>query len=88
MEPTSLLGGAGNDTIVGGFGRDLIIGGIGIDKLYGGLTSGSTNSDDGNILIGDSTKLDTNEAALWAIRTQWASAADYPTRISSLRSQL
>ena len=80
-----LVGGAGADTIVGGFGRDLIIGGAGIDKLYGGLTSGKTNTDDGNIIIGDSTKYDTNEAALWSIRTQWASSAAYATRISSLR---
>jgi hypothetical protein len=80
-----LVGGAGIDTIVGGIGRDLIIGGAGADKLYGGLTSGSTNSDDGNIIIGDSTKYDTNEVALWSIHTQWTSSAAYATRISNLR---
>src|SRR5262249_26826664 len=34
--PTTLKGGAGNDTIIGSKGRDLIIGGLGDDSLTGG----------------------------------------------------
>ena len=79
-----LVGGAGADTLIGGFGRDVLSGGTGIDKLYGGLNGKTTNTDDGNILIGDSTIYDANESALWNIMQQWGSTDDYNTRIANL----
>jgi hypothetical protein len=81
-----LVGGAGTDTLVGGFGSDVLTGGAGIDKLYGGLVGKTTNSSDGNIIIGDSTVHDTNEAALWAISQAWSAPLDYGTRITDLRN--
>jgi Ca2+-binding RTX toxin-like protein len=79
-----LVGGNGLDTLSGGAGRDVLIGGAGADKIYGGLMSGGTNANDGNIIIGDATRFDTNEAALWAISQQWNSADNYAARISKL----
>ena len=81
-----LVGGAGNDILVGGFGNDVLTGGAGVDKLYGGLIGATTSSTDGNILIGDSTSYDSNEAALWAISQQWNAPLDYATRIADLRA--
>ncbi len=79
-----LIGGTGLDKLIGGAGRDVLIGGTGADKLYGGLMSGPTNAADGNILIGDATQFDANEAALWGISQQWNSSDDYATRTTKL----
>jgi hypothetical protein len=64
----------------------VLIGGAGIDKVYGGLNGATTNTSDGNILIGDATAYDTNEAALWAISQEWNAPLDYTTRITELRN--
>jgi Ca2+-binding RTX toxin-like protein len=79
-----LLGGNGNDTLIGNLGRDVLIGGTGADRVYGGLASGPTNTADGNIIIGDSTRWDSDPAALGAIAQQWNSTDDYATRIAKL----
>ena len=79
-----LVGGNGNDTLIGSLGRDVLIGGSGADRIYGGLASGPTNTADGNIIIGDSTRFDTDPAALGVIVQQWNSADDYTTRIAKL----
>jgi hypothetical protein len=72
-----LIGGAGNDTLLGGAGRDVLIGGTGVDSL-------SDNSGD-NILIGGSTDLDSNHAALQAVMATWGNTIDsFQTRMSKL----
>jgi Ca2+-binding RTX toxin-like protein len=58
-----LLGGAGNDSLQGDAGRDVLIGGDGADTLFGG--------DDDDLLIGGTTSHDANNAALFAIMTEW-----------------
>jgi hypothetical protein len=80
-----LVGGAGNDILVGGGGTDLLIGGTGLDKLYSGtVAKPQSNTAGGSILIGDSTKYDTNEQALASILAQWASPQPYATRTANL----
>jgi Ca2+-binding RTX toxin-like protein len=79
-----LVGGAGNDTLVGGSGRDVLFGGAGADKVYGGLTSGPTNSDDGNLIVGDATVYDASAAALGKIASVWSGPGDYNSRINTL----
>jgi hypothetical protein len=79
-----LIGGAGNDTLIGGGGRDVLIGGTGADKVYGGLTSGATDSNDGNLIVGDATTYDASEAALGKLAAAWNGSADYNTRINAI----
>jgi Ca2+-binding RTX toxin-like protein len=80
-----LVGGAGNDVLVGAGGTDLLIGGAGIDKLYSGtVLKPQSNTAGGSILIGDSTKYDTNEQALASILSQWAAPQSYATRTANL----
>lgn len=81
-----LVGGAGTDTLIGGFGNDVLTGGAGADKLYGGLNGATTNTSDGNLIIGDSTVYDANEAALWTISQAWNAPLDYASRIAELRN--
>jgi Ca2+-binding RTX toxin-like protein len=79
-----LVGGAGNDILIGGGGRDVLIGGTGADRVYGGLISGITNTSDGNLIVGDATVYDTNEAALGKLSSAWSGPADYNTRINAI----
>jgi Ca2+-binding RTX toxin-like protein len=72
-----LDGGAGDDNIVGGAGRDVIISGAGADR-----TVASSEED---ILIAGFTAYDGNQAALNAVRDEWASSRDYDTRVANIR---
>jgi Ca2+-binding RTX toxin-like protein len=49
--PTTLLGGAGNDTLVGGAGNDSINGGPGDDLLWGGPGNDTLNGGTGNDIM-------------------------------------
>ncbi len=71
-----LLGGDGADALFGGAGRDLLIGGADSDVLAGGAG--------GSLLIGGGTAYDGDEAALFAVLSEWASPRDYATRIANL----
>ncbi len=73
-----LVGLAGDDMLFGGPGRDLLIGGLGADTLDAG------NGDD--ILIAGRTTIDTNNALLSTLRTEWISANTYQDRITNLRA--
>lgn len=75
-----LLGRAGNDTLRAGSGRSVMIGGADLDRLTGG-----GNED---VLVDGNTIHDGNPAALDAILNEWASAADYPTRVAHLNGTL
>lgn len=71
-----LVGGLGDDTLNSDQARNVLIGGLGKDILNAKTS--------GDILIGSRTDFDTNEAALRAIRTEWASNATVQTRIAHL----
>jgi hypothetical protein len=71
-----LLGGAGNDTLIGRGNRELLIGGSGQDTLVG--------LGRGDILISGSTSFDTNQTALAAILSEWASRDSYRQRVDDL----
>jgi Ca2+-binding RTX toxin-like protein len=75
-----LLGGDGADQLLGGAGRDVLLGGAGVDKLSG--------QQDDDLLIGGSTTLDSNDAALAAVVAEWRSADDFATRITKLSTTL
>ena len=80
-----LIGGAGNDTLYGFGGRDLIVGGTGADSLWGG------DEDDiliaGKVAYYDESTKTFNRLAIDAIMAEWGRTdADYPTRISRLRT--
>ncbi len=80
-----LVGGNGNDTLSGGLGADVLIGGAGQDKLYG-LSSSASNDTGGNLLIGDSTNYDANEALLLDIAQAWSGPGTIDQIIANLRS--
>ncbi len=73
-----LVGGSKNDSLFGGAGRDLLIGGLGADTI-----GGDTEDD---ILIGGTSSLSTNIAALNAIMAEWTSANSYAARVANLRN--
>ena len=73
-----LVGNAGNDRLLGNAGRNILIGGSGVDLLDGG------SNDD--ILIAGFTLSDASTNELNDLRTEWSSAADYPTRVANLRA--
>ena len=73
-----LVGNAGNDRLLGHAGRNILIGGSGVDLLDGG------SNDD--ILIAGFTLSDASTNELNDLRTEWSSAADYPTRVANLRA--
>jgi Ca2+-binding RTX toxin-like protein len=56
----------------GGSGNDVSIGGVGFDSIFGGLGE--------DVLIGGFTDYDGNDAALKAIRDEWATSQPYATR--------
>ncbi len=90
----TLRGGLGNDVLKGSAGNDILLGGAGIDILFGGtgrdILIGGKNSDlllggsDDDILVGGSTIHDQNDAALMAIRAEWASNKPVETRRQNL----
>ena len=73
-----LVGLDGSDILVSGTDRDILIGGLGLDVLNGGA--------DEDILIAGRTTSDTILTSLTALRTGWASADAYATRITNLRA--
>ncbi|MCX7422060.1 MAG: hypothetical protein NT013_21310 [Planctomycetia bacterium] len=75
-----LLGGEGDDLLLGMGGNDVLIGGDGHDSLTGGA------GDD--LLIAGSTAYDSTTTLLEAIRTEWASATTFYTRIANLHHGL
>jgi len=75
-----LVGGSGNDVLEGGLGRAILIGGAGRAVLKAGPG--------GDLLIGGTTTYDSDETALLALSREWASAADYVTRIGHLTGAL
>jgi len=83
-----LNGGDGNDVLTGKLGNDLLIGGIGADRLLGGSATGNTaTTGDENLLIGDKTIYDVNDAALAALLTEWSNTAKTSAaRIATLRA--
>jgi autotransporter-associated beta strand protein len=97
----NVRGGSGNDTLTGG-GGNILVGGGGSDVLTdvysGGLASGRslliggaggdtlTAGSAGDLLIGGTTKYDTNNAALAALLAGWQSADDYATRFTKLHA--
>lgn len=83
-----LIGGAGNDVLTGKLGNDLLIGGAGADRLMGGSASGNTaTTGDENLLIGDATIYDANDAALMALLAEWSDTSkQVDLRISTLRA--
>jgi hypothetical protein len=88
-------GGAGNDVLVGS-GGNVLRGGKGHDLLIAGSTASflygddlTTNEDAGqDILIGGTTVHSTDRAQLDAIMAVWTSAAEYETRVATLRGGL
>jgi uncharacterized repeat protein (TIGR01451 family) len=79
-----LVGGDGNDTLVGNLGSDILIGGAGNDTLVGGVVGAATT--DQNILIGDSTVYDGNDAAIVALQKFWSQVT--PGNFSSIAAAL
>jgi hypothetical protein len=75
-----LIGGLGDDTLNSDLTRNVLIGGVGKDILNAKVG--------GDLLIGGGTDFDTNESALRAIRSEWASAVPVATRISHLTGAL
>ena len=71
-----LVGGIGDDTLTADLARNVLIGGLGKDILNAKVG--------GDLLIGGGTNFDTNEAALQAIRAEWASSNTVATRIARL----
>ncbi len=71
-----LVGGVGDDTLTASLTRNVLIGGLGKDSLKAG--------NGGDLLIGGGTDFDTNEAALKAIRAEWATANSVAVRIARL----
>lgn len=76
-----LVGGDGDDKLTDSQTRSVLIGGLGKDVL-------TSKSSSGNLLIGGTTDFDSNDAALLAIRAEWASGASLQTRISHLSGAL
>jgi Ca2+-binding RTX toxin-like protein len=72
----NLLGGEGDDLIVGGAGRDFLIGGTGADRLVG-------NADE-DILVAGTTNFDAQDAALYAIVSEWTSTRTYAQRTANI----
>jgi hypothetical protein len=77
--PVVIVGGAGDDKLTAGGGRSLLIGGLGRDVLDAARTGRS-----GSILIGGSTTLDANDAALSAILAEWSSSRPRNARIANV----
>jgi hypothetical protein len=71
-----LVGGSGYSYLYGGSARNLLIAGTG----RGTLSAGSG----GDILIGGTTKYDSNTTALAYIMAEWDSSDSYSTRISKI----
>ena len=71
-----LVGGAGDDSLSGGGGRDILIGGAGQDTLAGG--SGE------DVLVGASTRYDSHDTALLAIRSEWLRELSYAARVDHI----
>src|SRR5262249_44797551 len=61
--PAILMGGDGDDVQIGGRGRDLLIGGLGADSL--------TSAFAGDILIGGTTRFDSDPTALASTFSDW-----------------
>jgi hypothetical protein len=81
-----LYGQAGNDILIGGDGADFLSGGRGRDIVFGGKGADTLNGDaDDDILYGGATVWDANPTALLALRAEWTSARDFPTRVNNLR---
>ena len=93
-QPTVVMGGSGNDTVIGGGGPTVFVGGLGNDRLIGGrgrnILIGGTGSDvligggGQDILIGGATNHDTNTAALLALLAEWNSTHSLTDRILNL----
>ena len=81
-----IVGGGGADTLVGGSGRNLIIAGAGPSKLYSSKLGVQVGLAGGSILIGGTTDFDSNDAALHAIITEWASADAYAMRVAKIKA--
>ena len=71
-----LMGGAGDDLLTGGNVRDLLIGGLGADRLVG--------SAEDDLLIAGTTDFDSQEVALFAILSEWASERNYAQRTANI----
>lgn len=71
-----LVGGLGTDSLTSILNRNVLIGGLGKDSLKAGTG--------GDLLIGGGTDFDSNEAALKAIRAEWASSNSTAVRIAHL----
>lgn len=79
--PVVFFGGDGNDILnaSGSNVGNVLVGGAGVDRLIAG--SG------GDILIGGTTSLDDNAAALAAVLAEWSRTdIDYSTRVAHLRN--
>lgn len=66
-----LVGDEGDDALFGRVGRDLLIGGVGVDRLWGNAPAVFRSANDGDILIGGTTTLDTDEHALCRVSEFW-----------------
>jgi alkaline phosphatase len=75
-----VFGGNSNDHLVGGAGRDLLIGGAGRDELDG--------RNDGDVLVGGATSLDSDVELLLAAFAGWRGPDAYNTRADALASLL
>ncbi len=91
---TTLIGGAGNDTLKGGTKNNILVGNAGNDTLRGGAGKnvmigglgtdtlvGGANQD---LLIGGTTAFDDNIAALNGIMLEWGGTTVYATKIKHL----
>ena len=77
-----LVGGDGNDVLVGNGARNILIGGASADRLY----SATSSAPNGNLLIGDATTYDNNDAALMLLLKEWTSGASYAQQVSNARN--
>ncbi len=82
-----IKGNAGNDIINGGArGKDVILGGDGADQLNTSPSATSSSATDGDLMIADQSKYESELNNLFAVHQEWTSSNAFVTRVSNLRN--
>ncbi|MFO0877699.1 MAG: Ig-like domain-containing protein [Gemmataceae bacterium] len=77
-----LVGGAGTDGLSGRAGQDVLIGGAGSDTVMG--SSALTRDNRGDLIVGGSSAVDNNRAALYSVWKTWQQMAPLVVKGSAL----